>query len=174
MSDPLPPTRKSSLARCETTLHGLIAERLPGVVDALALLSQLQQQWTEHSSKDLDGWGELVPMLLRLVNNIVAGIAENPTKACFAQDDCWTALTVTEEVSDGLQNILEQLYGRNANAEPRSTDGILHADQGVFPLFEGCTKATLKDAMQIVDTTCATDGVYWFCKDCERPTSEGV
>ena len=27
-------------------------------------------------------------------------------------------------------------------------------------------------ALQIVDTTCATDGVYWFCKDCERPTSE--
>ena len=56
-------------------------------------------------------------------------------------------------------------------ATSRSGDGILQADIGVFPLFEGCCKATVEEALEGISLA-VEGGRPWMCALCGHPTSD--
>ena len=79
---------------------------------------------------------------------------------------------------DELQELLFEVhnsYYHSYATDSRSADGMLQADDGRYPLFDGCWRSTLDESLRSIDLEkeAAQLGIkYWMCEHCQRPSSD--
>ena len=147
----------------------------PHVVDPMALVIDLENCWRQDPGVDPKTWGVVVLRLVRLAGSIAGNsLSQRRLPVQMSPEQCWETLNAGEALQDSLE-LLQHKYVRFGQDEPRSADGIMQADQGMFRLFEGCAKATLELSLQGLDLREEAKALgtrYWMCQRCARPTSE--
>eukprot|EP00667_Euglena_gracilis_P000608 EG_transcript_608 len=128
------------------------------------LLAELQAQWAVDRDPRL--WGALLVDLLSFVDDIVRG---NPAPHVTAEQGAH-ALALLEVLHGRLLDV--QLQRTVCPSAVRSADGILHADQGVFPLLQECPIVALDEALAPIDLASLGVADYWMCAECGRPSSD--
>ena len=138
----------------------------------LAMVAKLEGLWQLQQLQSLRDWEEAVLRMVCLASTIVQEMARQvATKqqhTSVLQRQCWHTLSVTEDLQDSLQ-VLQEHHSSTCRSSVRSADGILQADQGVFPLFEDCVKKTLPQAIESIDLAeeAAMLGMhFWMCTVC--------
>ena len=146
-------------------------------VDPVSLVVDLEKCW-QVREVDPQTWGLIVLRLVHLAGSILSEAAKSMNQANgpvqISAGQCSETMSASEQLQDSLELLLEK-YDRPWQAEPRSADGIMQADQGMFRPFEGCVKTTLEYSLTGIDLVYEAGVLevhYWMCQHCGRPTSE--
>eukprot|EP00667_Euglena_gracilis_P000474 EG_transcript_473 len=131
---------------------------------AVQLLAQMQDLWACDRNPKV--WGAVLLGLLSFVDDIVRG----KPAPCITAEQGAHALTLLEVLHERLLDV--QLQRTVCPSAARSADGILHADQGVFPLFQECSVVPLDEALANIDLEALGVEEYWMCMECGRPSSD--
>ena len=159
-------------------MHSQMPTTVGPTIEPLSLILELEKCWRQRCGVNPQTWGVLVLKLVSLLRGILAAAATSLTQGNIpvqiSPEQFWETLNACEELQDSLK-LLQQKYVRPGQDEPRSADGIMQADQGVFRLFQGCTKTTLAASLEGIDLVNEAGELgmqFWMCKCCRRPTSE--
>ena len=145
----------------------------PNVSDPLTLMAELEALWTQAGLHDPCLWGGLAPRLIRLAGGIISEAADG-IRSRLSVRQCLDTVNATNALDDGLQQV-QQIQIRSGGSTPRSADGIMQADQGIFRFFEGCRMAAIEPSLEGIDVAAEAKVLktdFWMCKHCGRPTSE--
>ena len=137
--------------------------------DIRSCVADIRTVW-DRQDGGLSGsdWGPVAHELLQLA---VVMMQEKPKMT-------ETQFNESRVAVDRLQDLLFEAHNDYYNSYPtetRSSDGMLQADDGRYPLFDGCWRATLGDALRGIDLEREADvlGIkYWMCGLCGRPTND--
>eukprot|EP00667_Euglena_gracilis_P007311 EG_transcript_7381 len=132
--------------------------------DPIEKVAALRQDWTKRGP--IDDTSNLLRELLQFA----VLVWDTKTQPIATATQRATLLKMMEQLLDGLQQETQQ---QNLKfGPPRSADGILDADHGVFPLFQHAAVPALPDALKGIDMATWGGENHWPCELCNRPTND--